>query len=227
MSDPINWNLAPAPWCNPEMMANWFSKENQMYRQMYGGCSDCNAGPDDECESGCGVSKESDRLDGIRTDENGRRWIVSDQRGMGTTGEDAGGAWSYSDVSGYGIRHPASESAADIMKRWEQVKAFYADDAVRQFTASEVRDIDTASRIIDQCDEIKQMLLDKNRAYGDSALKPINLFAKGVAAQQLSVRIDDKLSRIQRGDEYPGDDTILDLIGYLVLYRIARQKEGK
>lgn len=218
MSDPINWNLAPAPWCNPEMMANWFSKENQMYRQMYGGCSDCNAGPDDECESGCGVSKESDRLDGIRTDENGRRWIVSDQRGMGTTSEDANGTWSYSDVSGSVYADARTESAADIMKRWERVKEYHGN---------EVRDIDTASRIIEQCEQIKQMLLDKNRAYGDSAMKPINLFAKGVAAQQLSVRIDDKLSRIQRGDEYPGDDTILDLIGYLVLYRIARQKEGK
>ena len=38
----------------------------------------------------------------------------------------------------------------------------------------------------------------------------------------MNVRIDDKLSRIARGREYAGDDTELDLIGYLVLRRVAR-----
>lgn len=104
------------------------------------------------------------------------------------------------------------------MDRWKKFVRYQADD---------VRDLNTASKIIDQCDEIKQILLDKNRAYGDSALQPLRLFSKGVAREQLSVRIDDKLSRIQRGNEYPGDDTILDLIGYLILYRIAAQQEGK
>jgi len=36
----------------------WRDDENEMYRQMYDGCSGCNAGPDDECESGCGVSDD-------------------------------------------------------------------------------------------------------------------------------------------------------------------------
>lgn len=71
------------------------------------------------------------------------------------------------------------------------------------------------------CHEIAHMLVKKNIAYGNSALDPINIFSKASALEQLSTRIDDKLNRVKRGSEYPGDDTILDLIGYLVLYRIA------
>ena len=73
------------------------------------------------------------------------------------------------------------------------------------------------------CDDIAYMLKEKNKAYGNSALDPVKIFAKSDAEEQLAVRIDDKLSRIARGREYPGDDTINDLIGYLVLYKIQRK----
>lgn len=77
--------------------------------------------------------------------------------------------------------------------------------------------------IWDTCHEIAHMLIKKNIAYGNSALEPINIFSRSSALEQLSTRIDDKLNRVKRGSEYPGDDTILDLIGYLVLYRIASE----
>jgi hypothetical protein len=73
--------------------------------------------------------------------------------------------------------------------------------------------------------EIKEMLIAKNRAYGDSALEPVRVFSKAETVEQLYVRIDDKLSRVKRGHEYPGDDTISDLIGYLVLLLIAKEKK--
>jgi len=41
----------------------------------------------------------------------------------------------------------------------------------------------------------------------------------------LKVRIDDKLSRMIRGFSYENEDTILDLIGYLVLYSIALHRQ--
>ena len=75
--------------------------------------------------------------------------------------------------------------------------------------------------------EIKQMLIAKNRAYGDSALEPVRVFSKAENIEQLYVRIDDKLSRVKRGHEYPGDDTISDLIGYLVLLLIAKEKNER
>jgi hypothetical protein len=78
--------------------------------------------------------------------------------------------------------------------------------------------------IVRVCDEIKNLLLDKNKAYGNSALDPVRIFSKVDAVEQINVRIDDKLSRIARGTEYPGDDTELDLIGYLILKRVIKME---
>lgn len=75
-------------------------------------------------------------------------------------------------------------------------------------------------KITSECDEIKAMLLEKNVAYGNSALDPVRVFSKSDAVEQIKVRIDDKISRLMRGKEI-GDDTVLDLIGYLVLLRVA------
>jgi hypothetical protein len=69
------------------------------------------------------------------------------------------------------------------------------------------------------CESIKEMLLEKNAAYGNSAAEPVRIFSKADPLEQINVRIDDKLSRLMRGNEYPGDDTELDLIGYLILKR--------
>lgn len=67
--------------------------------------------------------------------------------------------------------------------------------------------------------EIKEVLSSKNKAYGNSVFEPINVFFKGDAKAAIDVRIDDKLSRIYRGQEL-NDDTLLDLIGYLILKRM-------
>jgi hypothetical protein len=74
------------------------------------------------------------------------------------------------------------------------------------------------------CHAIGQMLIDKNIAYGDSALSPVRIFSKSDPAEQLRVRIDDKLSRLTKGTEYVGDNDIDDLIGYLILLKIAKEK---
>jgi len=79
----------------------------------------------------------------------------------------------------------------------------------------------TAEKIAAKCDDIREMLLDKNQKYGDSALFPMRVFSRGTQTEQLRVRIDDKLSRIHAG-VIDDEDTILDLIGYLVLLLIAR-----
>lgn len=73
-------------------------------------------------------------------------------------------------------------------------------------------------------DQVQETLIAKNESYGDAALNPIRTFSKADAVEQLKVRIDDKLSRIQRGTEYGDEDTELDLIGYLVLLRIAKER---
>lgn len=72
--------------------------------------------------------------------------------------------------------------------------------------------------------EVEETLVKKNESYGNSALQPLGVFSKLGAREGLAQRIDDKLSRIGRGREI-GEDTVLDLIGYLTLYRIATQEE--
>lgn len=84
----------------------------------------------------------------------------------------------------------------------------------------------TAEHISIACDEVKEMLLAKNKSYGDSATDPVRIFSDASPEEALLVRIDDKLSRIARGREMVGDDTILDLIGYLVLLRVARKRRN-
>lgn len=72
--------------------------------------------------------------------------------------------------------------------------------------------------------EVIDLLIEKNESYGDSALHPQNIFARGDAIENLSARIDDKLMRIKRqGFHGFGEDNIKDLIGYLILLKIAIQ----
>ncbi len=83
----------------------------------------------------------------------------------------------------------------------------------------------TAELISQECDAIKAMLLDKNDKYGDSAMRPRRIFSRADHLEQLKVRIDDKLSRIATmGTDGEDEDTVGDLIGYLVLLRIARRR---
>jgi hypothetical protein len=75
----------------------------------------------------------------------------------------------------------------------------------------------------EECDQIKEMLLAKNKAYGSSFSHPLRVFAKGLSnEEQILVRIDDKLSRIARGAA-AGEDVVQDLIGYLILLRVTRK----
>jgi hypothetical protein len=77
------------------------------------------------------------------------------------------------------------------------------------------------------CKEIETLLIDKNRAYGNSALNPIRIFSQSDEKEQLRVRIDDKLSRFARGGEFPGDNDVDDLIGYLVLLKVANSENWR
>jgi hypothetical protein len=81
-----------------------------------------------------------------------------------------------------------------------------------------------AERISEECDALKAMLLEKNKAYGSSALSPVRIFAKSDTVEQIRVRIDDKLSRLIHGSA-AGEDVVKDLLGYLILLRIATKEQ--
>ena len=84
----------------------------------------------------------------------------------------------------------------------------------------------TEQLIEEMCDSMKELLLQKNRSYGDSATNPSNVFSKGSPVDSICARIDDKLMRIQnRGINDKTEDTVSDLIGYLILLKVAILKE--
>ena len=85
----------------------------------------------------------------------------------------------------------------------------------------------TESAIHAECDALSTLLIEKNRSYGNSALDPVRIFSGSDNIEQLKVRIDDKLSRFMRGKEYMGDNDIDDLMGYLVLLKIAMKGNWK
>lgn len=84
-----------------------------------------------------------------------------------------------------------------------------------------------AESIIRHCDALKAMLLEKNRKYGGSATRPIRVFSKASPVEQILVRLDDKLSRLQSAQADDQEDVIQDLLGYLVLLQVAHEVNAR
>ena len=87
-------------------------------------------------------------------------------------------------------------------------------------------DAPNSDQILSVCLGVSRFLMEKNKAYGDSALNPLRVFSKADTVEQIRVRMDDKLSRLARGD-LAGEDAELDLLGYLVLLLVARKEEPR
>ena len=79
----------------------------------------------------------------------------------------------------------------------------------------------SAADILKVCIGLAAFLMRKNLAYGDSALKPLRIMSKADPVEQIRVRMDDKLSRLIRG-QASGEDPMQDLVGYWVLERVAK-----
>ena len=78
----------------------------------------------------------------------------------------------------------------------------------------------SARGILKACVDLAVFLMGKNLRYGDSALKPLRILSKANAVEQIKVRMDDKLSRMFRGQS-GGEDAIKDLVGYWILLQVA------
>lgn len=128
---------------------------------------------------------------------------MADAETLATLGEKLGVALN--DVSVRYEDEPEEEALAD----WELDLLYPEGEEFRN-------SVDSVLKLV------RKTLLAKNRAYGNSALDPIRVFSKADPIEQLNVRIDDKLSRIVSGDK--SEDVTLDLIGYLVIKRIAETK---
>jgi len=74
-------------------------------------------------------------------------------------------------------------------------------------------------------DALAELLISKNKKYGNSALNPVRVFSKANTTEQLLVRIDDKLSRLRTQSITEDEDVLEDLLGYLVLLKIALKEQ--
>ena len=87
--------------------------------------------------------------------------------------------------------------------------------------------MNTKDKIKQKCKQIETLLLEKNKAYGDSALNPAGIFSKLKASEAIKIRLDDKLKRIQNvGVSDETEDTLMDCAGYMVLLMIALDNES-
>ena len=100
---------------------------------------------------------------------------------------------------------------------YKDVKNFHYDDLYLHAVSAPA-----GHKILNACLEVAQMLIEKNISYGNSALNPIRIFSTADSTEQLKVRIDDKLNRVKNNQGFAGDNDIDDLIGYLLLYKIAK-----
>lgn len=83
------------------------------------------------------------------------------------------------------------------------------------------------AEILNVVKNVANVLIDKNRKYGNAALQPKRIFSRTNLIEQLNVRIDDKLSRIANQQEDEDEDAELDLVGYLILKRVCKNLAEK
>ncbi len=81
---------------------------------------------------------------------------------------------------------------------------------------------DTQEKIAQVFDGMRELVLEKNRRYGDSALSPKQVFSKIDPGEAIKIRIDDKLSRIRNSHGVIRKNDVADLIGYLALLSVSQ-----
>ena len=120
-----------------------------------------------------------------------------------------------------------------VMRETSWKFMYYPDGITETYPVSEkkeeggiVPNNEVEEAILTECLEFAAFLIKKNRAYGNSALRPCRIMSKANTIEQLYVRIDDKLNRLMNGSDYPGDNDIQDLIGYLLLLQVAKKGHG-
>ncbi len=84
----------------------------------------------------------------------------------------------------------------------------------------------TEEYIVRTAAEVVVLLIQKNKDYWDTANNPPKIFSKLDAVEGICSRIDDKLSRIaNKGINDKTEDTIGDIIGYLILLKVQLRKQ--
>jgi hypothetical protein len=80
----------------------------------------------------------------------------------------------------------------------------------------------TQQSITQVFNSMRDVVIEKNRRYGDAALAPKQIFSKLDAGEGIKVRIDDKISRIMNNGGTVRKNDVADLIGYLALLSVSQ-----
>lgn len=129
-------------------------------------------------------------------------------------------------VKNWALDHNSSE----VRGEWERVDGFgilgtlCGDYRNYHRINSAKKTVPFSEKIDVLMSETKKMLVEKNRKYGNSALEPVRIASKASAEEQLLVRIDDKLSRLKSAQNDETEDIWTDLLGYIILLKLSREK---
>ena len=108
-------------------------------------------------------------------------------------------------------RSPDMINAGSVIQAWFQKTINDADV-----------DAPSAFEILKVCLELAVFLMKKNKAYGDSALKPLRIMSKADPEELIRVRMDDKLNRLIQGTA-DSEDPAKDFVGYWVLLQVMKR----
>lgn len=88
------------------------------------------------------------------------------------------------------------------------------------------------SKIIEECDKLKDLLIAKNKMYGNSFFKTLDEYGDIL----ICIRLEDKLNRLKQiilngvRDDQTDErliDTLMDLAGYAILSRVYIDNKSK
>lgn len=80
----------------------------------------------------------------------------------------------------------------------------------------------TQKLIVEKCDELKELLLSKNRKYGNAVMEPVQVFSSDDPVRVINSRIDEKLTRVAQRADDEDEDPEWDICGYLILKKVAQ-----
>jgi hypothetical protein len=114
---------------------------------------------------------------------------------------------------------------------WEGLPSGFNPEAGLEYLREHLQSSHETRRLLAEAGiRLSCLLIRKNERYGNSALDPIEVFARDVTpAQRLGVRMDDKINRIVNGlgiSGGDGEDPRVDLAGYLLLDVVRSWRDG-
>ena len=90
------------------------------------------------------------------------------------------------------------------------------------YREEDFEDTPTQQKIKDILSGMTDLLLYKNKKYGDSAINPKKIFYKGDSTNSILIRLDDKIGRVMSStEEKPRVNDVADIIGYCTLLLVS------